>query len=275
MKETWFPRLEENKGWKFGFSRFISFLVQALQNRPRIRKLLNPILKRAPIVFSFQGKALRTFTIDWCRDDEVLELAEQVEASTLLFLQTDLRPDLIFDVGASCGISTHILFAQAPTAKVIAYEPRPQAFGRLQRRLKKLPGPHECLQAAVGLHAETVEFQDKGVGTARAHPKEKSFPARVVTLEEGVIFNKDAKLVLKIDIEGEEKNLLPKIVSRLPGSCVILLETHQPLEEVKSYANRSLQAGFQWNLLRYREMPEFGGPFADWILTGPSVRFRL
>ena len=90
-----------------------------------------------------------------------------------------------------------------------------------------------------------------------------------------MIFNKDAKLVLKIDIEGEEKNLLPKIVSRLPGSCVILLETHQPLEEVKSYANRSLQAGFQWNLLRYREMPEFGGPFADWILTGPSVRFRL
>jgi FkbM family methyltransferase len=274
MKETWFRRSEGNKGWKFGFSRPISFLVQALQNRPRIRKLLNPILKRAPIVFSFQGKALRTFTIDWCRDDEVLELAEQVEASTLLFLQTDLRPDLIFDIGASCGISTHILFAQAPTTKVIAYEPRPNAFVRLQRRIQKMPGSHECHQAAVGLHEEKVNLKDKGVGTSPANPDEESFSARMVTLDEKVIFNKDAKLVLKIDIEGEEKNLLPEIVSQLSGRSVILLETHQPLNEVKNYATSSLRAGFSWSLLRYREMPEFGGPFADWILIGPSVRFE-
>lgn len=248
--------------------------MQVLQNRPRIRKLLNPLLKRGPIRFSFQRRVLRSFRIDWSQDDEVLELAEQIEASTLLFLQTDLRPDLILDIGASCGISTHILFAQAPTAKVIAYEPRPQAFGRLQRRMKKLLGSHECHQAAVGLHAETVEFKDKGVGTSRANPNDKSFSARMVTLDEKVIFNKDAKLVLKIDIEGEEKNLLPEIVSQLPGRSVILLETHQPLDEVKNYATSSLKAGFNWNLLRYREMPEFGGPFADWILTGPSVCFQ-
>lgn len=213
--------------------------------------------------------------IDWRRDDEVLELIEQIEASTLLFLQTDLKPDLIFDIGASCGISTHILSVQHPSAKTIAYEPRPDAFVRLQRRMEKLPGSHECHQAAVGLHSETVELKDKGVGTTRANPDDESFSCRMVTLDEKVIIDKDTKLVLKMDIEGEEKSLLPKIIPRLPKSSVILLETHQSLDEVKYYANRSLQAGFQWNLLRYREMPEFGGPFSDWIVKGPSVRFKF
>lgn len=248
--------------------------MQVLQNRPRIRKLLNPLLKRGPIRFSFQRRVLRSFTIDWSQDDEVLELAEQIEVSTLLFLQTDLRPDLILDIGASCGISTLILLAQNPTAKMIAYEPRPNAFVRLQRRIQKMPGPHECHQAAVGLHEEKVNLKDKGVGTSPANPDEESFSARMVTLDEKVIFNKDAKLVLKIDIEGEEKNLLPEIVSQLSERSVILLETHQPLNEVKNYATSSLKAGFSWSLLRYREMPEFGGPFADWILIGPSVRFE-
>lgn len=203
-----------------------------------------------------------------------MELAEQIEASTLLFLQTDLRPDLIFDIGASCGISTHILSAQLPSAKIIAYEPRLDAFVRLQRRMKKLPGSHECHQAAVGTRAQKVELKDKGVGTSRANPNEGSFSVRMVTLDKKEIFNMEAKLVLKIDIEGEEKSILPKIAPHLPKRSVILLETHQSLDEVRNYAGSSLQAGFKWNLLRYREMPEFGGPFADWIVTGASVRFE-
>ena len=262
-----------NKGWKFEFASPVPMLLKKLRNRPRLRRLFNPFLKNLPIRFSFRNRHLRPFVIDWRKDDEVLELAEQIEASTLLYLQTDLRPDLIFDIGASCGISTHILVAQHPSGKVIAYEPRPDAFGRLQHRMKKLPGFHECHQAAVGLHAESVELKEKGVGTSRANRDEESFAARMVKLDEKVVFNKDAKLVLKIDIEGEEKSLLPKLAPQLPKSSVILLETHQPLNEVKNYATNSLEAGFQWNLLRYREMPEFGGPFADWILTGSSVRF--
>jgi FkbM family methyltransferase len=245
-----------------------------LRNRPRLRRLLNPFLNLVPIKLSYGKQPLKTLVIDWRQDDEVLELNEQIEASTLLFLQTDLRPDLIFDIGASCGISTHILSAQHPSAKIIAYEPRPNAFFRLQRRMKKLPGSHECHQAAVGARAQKVNFKDKGVGTSRAKPNEGSFPVRMVTLDEKVIFNMEAKLVLKIDIEGEEKNILPKIAPHLPKSSVILLETHQSLDEVRKFAGSSLQAGFQWNLLRYREMPEFGGPFADWIVTGTSVRFK-
>lgn len=213
--------------------------------------------------------------IDWRQDDEVLELIEQIEASTLLFLQTDLKPDLIFDIGASCGISTHILSAQHPSAKTIAYEPRPDAFVRLQRRMNKLFGSHECHQAAVGLHAEIVELKDKGVGTSRANTDDESFTARMAALDEEVIFDKNAKLVLKIDVEGEEKSLLPKIAPQLSKSSVILIETHQSLDEIKNYAYNSLQEGFQWNLLRYREMPEFGGPFADWIVTGPLALFEF
>ena len=248
--------------------------MKKLRNRPRLRRLLNPFLSLVPIRLSFRKQLLTPLAIDWRQADEVLELTEQIEASALLFLQTTLRPNLIIDIGASCGISTHILSAQHTSAKIIAYEPRPDAFVRLQQRIKKLPGSHECHQAAVGLHTETVELKNKGVGTSRANPDDESFPARMVTLDKKVIFDKNAKLVLKIDIEGEEKNLLPTIAPQIPKSSVILLETHQSLDEVRNYADRSLQAGFHWNLLRYREMPEFGGPFADWIVTGASVRFE-
>lgn len=191
-----------------------------------------------------------------------------------MFLHLEVKPDFIFDLGASSGISTHILFVQNPETKIIAYEPRPEAFLRLQQRMKKLPGSHECHQAAVGNVSENVGFKDKGIGTSRAKAEEDSFPARIVPLDAKMKFNRDTKLVLKMDIEGEEKQILPRIVPLLPQKTVILLETHHPLDEVKSYARDSLEAGFQWNLLRYREIPAYGGPFADWIVTSPDIPLK-
>lgn len=273
MESLWYKKnVSENTRLKI--TQPLPFLLRKIQDRPRVINLLKYFLNRFPITFSYQNTKLKPLFLNWKYSDEIFELREQIETSTLLFLNTNVKPDFIFDFGASCGISTHILFAQNPKAKVFAYEPRPSVFPRLQQRMEKMAGSHECHQTAVGLHTEQVEFKDRGVGTSRANPDEKSFSVRMVTLDQKMIFDRDAKLVLKMDIEGEEKNLLPFIVPLLPESSVILLETHQPFDQVKEFAKSSLEAGFQWKLLRYREMPEYGGPFADWIVTGPTVRFE-
>jgi FkbM family methyltransferase len=275
MKKEWFQKAKSSQNSKFRFRLPIIFLVKKLQNRPGLRNVLGPVLRRIPIPFSFKHKTMRPLSIEWRLEDELLELVEQMEASTLLFLQTDLRPDIIFDLGASCGISTHFLSAQHQAARLIAYEPRPKAFARLQSRLQKLPGSHVAHLAAVGTRSGVIALKDQGVGTGLADQEEGSFTSTLVTLNEAVISDRTKKVVLKIDVEGGEKDLLPWVVSRLPEQSVILLETHQALDEVESYACSSLSAGFRWTLLRYREMPEYGGPFADWILTGPMVQFRF
>ena len=275
MKKPWFREAESGQNPKLRFGFPIPALVKKLQNRPRFRNMLGPFLQKIPISIAFQKTTLRPLSMDWRQDDELLELVEQMEASTLLFLQTDLKPDVIFDLGASCGISTHILSAQHPAAETVAYEPRPKAFARLQSRIQNLPGSHEVHLAAVGTSSGVISLKDQGVGTGATHQNEGSFTAPLVTLNEAIISDSAKKVLLKIDVEGGEKDLLPWVVSRLPGPSVILLETHQPLDDVESYAQSSLRAGFRWTLLRYRSMPEYGGPFADWILTSPMVNFRF
>lgn len=271
MKKSWFQKQADVNSNKFHIPFYARSLIQSLRNRPSIRKNLSHVLKKIPITLKYESKILSKIYIDWERNDEIAEMSEQIESSSLLFLNTDLMPTSIFDIGASCGISTQILASQNPKSEITAFEPRPEAFLRLAKRVEKIKGNKVIHNAAVGLKRGVTSFKDSGVGTRRSKNDKDSFDANVMPIDKQKLSAAQNGLLLKIDIEGDEKILLPKIAGVLPAKTVLLLETHQPLAEVKDYASELLQLGFQWKLIRYRENPEYGGPFADWLVAGPGV----
>ncbi len=258
---------------KFQISPLVKILIRSLRNHPSIRNEISPLLKKVPICLNYKSKVLTKIYIDWEKNDEIAEVFEQIESSALLFLNTSLRPDLVMDIGASCGISTQILASQSPHAEIFAYEPRPDAFCRLKKRASQIQGNKHFHNTAVGLQKQVVAFNESGLGTKRSNKKSDSFAANVVPIDEKIISSAKHGLLLKIDIEGDEKLLLPSLMPVLPKKSVVLLETHHPLKEVETYALDSFKLGYRWHMIRYRELPSYGGPFADWLITGPSVIF--
>jgi FkbM family methyltransferase len=208
--------------------------------------------------------------IDWRYDDELLELAEAIDASHLLFLHMDFSPRLVIDIGASCGISSFLLLAQASGGTMVSYEPRPDAFERLERRMRPFRQRVRPLPLAVSSTDGALQFVDRGVGTARGSGV-GGFRAQTVgvaAIARGLV----DELVVKIDIEGGEGELLPLLAPHLPARSILLVETHHDLDCVRVYSQAMRDRGFRWKLLRHRDLPEYGGPFLDWMVLGPGIQ---
>lgn len=245
-------------------------LLRALQSHPSIRRRFQKLLNRIP----FNASKVQPLFIDWTLDDEVLEMIEQFEVSQLRFSHTDLEPEMIIDVGASCGLSSHTLLSQAPAAKLRAFEPRPDAVRRWLRRMQRLGDKAEIRQAAVGAIDGLATFHEAGVGSSTITARREGSSVPVVSIDQLISEAAAAGLILKIDVEGAERDLLPRWAPLLGKRSVLLVETHHPLSEVQSYSEPLRERGFRWSLLRLREMPQYGGPFADWLVLGPEIRFR-
>lgn len=59
-------------------------------------------------------------------------------------------------------------------------------------------------------------------------------------------------LIIKMDIEGSEIELFPQLVSVLPNTCAIFLETHHGLESLDPIKKEFLKFGFSFEVLRAR-----------------------
>jgi FkbM family methyltransferase len=248
------------------------YLLNVLKNRPNLRKVIGKVINKIPIHIVYKGKVLGRLSLDWVKDDEILELEEQALISPLSFIHTDASPNMIFDIGASCGISTTILSIQKPSARIRAYEPRGDAFVRLEKRLGQLRGDHHCYHAALDLREGSVRLQDHGVGTSFSANNEKTFSVQTLAIDKEVSFPCSMEVLIKIDVEGAEARLLPQILPKLNSRSVLLLETHHPLSVVQGYAQPFLSNGFVWNQVRYRDLPEYGGPFSDWLIIGKDIK---
>jgi hypothetical protein len=65
------------------------------------------------------------------------------------------------------------------------------------------------------------------------------------------------RLLLKMDVEGEERKVLPHMIARLPNQCAIFLEIHGGQEAWDEISQSLLDVGFQNRISRERI------PFAD------------
>jgi FkbM family methyltransferase len=177
--------------------------------------------------------------------------------------QTPCDCEVFVDCGAFRGISTVYLQDQVRADATIAIEPQQQNFERLSRRLQVHLPAVKAVNAALGVTSGEVFFAGEGVG---GRISEEGIRTRVVGLDDLPELGKAQCLLLKMDVEGAEKDLLPALLPLLPKKCVILLETHYPEHEARQMLRVYEDSGFSVVLLRKRADFEAGVDFIDWEL---------
>lgn len=180
-------------------------------------------------------------------------------------------PDLVIDCGAFCGMFSLLAYAHWPHARFLAIEPQPHNFSRVTGNFTLNRVPAQALAAAVGTRDGTTNFSGDGFGGhVTSEPDRGAITVRVVSLARLLRENKPHRLLLKLDVEGAEREVLPDILPLLPPDTVIFLETHHPEEESQGYLRPCLAAGFTHELIRNRLAPGEPTLFLERMLVRQS-----
>lgn len=138
---------------------------------------------------------------------------------------TPAAGELVFDLGANCGVSTHYL-AQAvgPTGRVVAFEPDPDNFTLLERNVA-LHGLTNVVpvRKAIGARTERRAFNTegalgsgftdvvpRGAGGARAM-------VDVISFADACEFAGSVPSFVKMDVEGAEVEIVDALPEFLRG----------------------------------------------------------
>jgi FkbM family methyltransferase len=138
------------------------------------------------------------------------------------------RP-LIVDAGANIGASSVFFAMVFPESRIVAVEPEPANFALLCANVEKLDVC--CLQAAVASHAGRTRLVDPGRG-AWAYRTEASGPGlEVPQITLSQIFQDHCQppyypFLVKIDIEGGEKDLFQADTDWVQNTAVVIVELH-------------------------------------------------
>jgi FkbM family methyltransferase len=167
-------------------------------------------------------------------------LSGRVESEVQAVLIEHLRPGGTFvDVGASVGFFSLLAGRLVgPDGLVLAFEPQPDAASSLWRnaRLNNL-SMVEVVEAAVG--SLSGEGLLRGIGKATAHmvddAKRGALSVKITTLDERVGERPKTPVVVKIDVEGLERDVLAGMGRLLDSfSPVLVVETHGTAAEVRA-----------------------------------------
>lgn len=143
---------------------------------------------------------------------------------------------LIIDCGANIGISVLEWKSRWPMARVICFEPDPDAFRLLQMNIERndVPGV-KCIHAALADYdGHCTLFGDLGSGAdARGNSIQKAWGDRPGSSSIEVTCRRLSPLLdtpvafLKIDIEGSEESVLRETASRLDQVDAMYVEIHE------------------------------------------------
>ena len=236
--------------------KFVLALAGLARHRPfgdnspyaRLGRMLTPGM--APRVTAAGGQRI---SINLSRLEEPMIFEEIFVDHTYPIEKVPFNPDLVVDCGAFCGMFSLLALSRFPTARFVAFEPEPHNFSRLSRNLALNDAHVEAIAAAVGTSDGTVQFSGAGFGGhMTAGGESNAITVRLLSLARQLREWQPARLVLKLDVEGAEREILPDILPLLPPQTVIFLETHHEEAECQRYLQPFLAAGFTHQLVRNR-----------------------
>ncbi len=175
---------------------------------------------------------------------------EQVFVNRDYAFEVDRAPACIVDAGANIGLATIYFANRFPEARIIAIEPERDNFALLQANLAPYPRAVP-LQAALWHRNGQIRLMDPGLGSwgftteaieqGVSGPHQTRHTVRAVTvdriLEE---FDLERIDILKIDIEGAEKEVFGDSSAWIDRVDAIIIELH---ERYKKGCNRSFYCG--------------------------------
>jgi len=133
----------------------------------------------------------------------------------------------IVDLGANVGLTTLFFTQFFPKARYVCVEPNPANAAVLRRNLACLGSRAEVIEAAVADRSGQVLFDDSGQSYAGHIADETCRMVRSCTLDEVVTAcGLDRIDLLKIDIEGAERDVLHGAPACLEKVGVMIIELH-------------------------------------------------
>ena len=165
-------------------------------------------------------------------------------------------PDAIIDCGAFEGYFSLLAASRFPGVPIIAFEPDRRNLEGLNANAKRNYLAIDIRAAAVSTMDGTASFAGGGCGGRLASPAAESIVVPVLDLRRLLSELKAERLLLKLDIEGEEATLLPAILPVLPMQSAIFFEWHHSSEEYQSMVSLLAEHGFATSLTRQNRVDD-------------------
>jgi FkbM family methyltransferase len=193
---------------------------------------------------------------------------DQVFVEQQYRLEFSLEPNFIVDAGANVGFSSAYFAMQYPRAKIVALEPEPSNFVQLKKNVGALKNV-TCVQAALWSDTSRLCIQDP---SAQSHAFRVQVASSVdsnvqfmqaVTIDE-IMRNHGVETIdlLKIDIEGAEKEVFSDPTKWIDRVRVIMIELH---DNIKPGCSKTF-----WNALRDRDFTQYlNGEITTVLLGSP------
>ena len=172
------------------------------------------------------GKRLLISPTDW---SQTIVYEELFVYSGYDLSQVPFQPDHIVDCGGHIGMFALLASAAFPQAAVTVFEPNPQNFEYLRRSRDANGLSWDCRMSAVAAAAGQAHLEIYNSHSARLTTG-RGVPTVLISLREFVSSLSPGRLILKIDVEGEERAMWPGLVPSLPPETVVFFETHHGAE---------------------------------------------
>ena len=140
------------------------------------------------------------------------------------------RPKTIIDLGANIGVTSLFMASQYSSAKIVAVEPHPESAALLRHNLGCLGQRVRVWEAAVSDHTgqARLNLANEAYNASLLRESAKHVQVRAVSMEEILEKEQISRIdILKIDIEGAEKNLLAHSPLWLRKVDFMMIEMHE------------------------------------------------
>ena len=233
--------------------------------RGRLRLFVLTLELGARWILSRPSSRLRQIRLRWLEGPRTFAVSDFGELQVLRDIALDeeyavagVEPATILDLGANIGIGAAWFRGRYPQAHIVAVEPDPDSFAKLERNLGSDPNV-TLVNAAVGRESgEVTLFRPAGYSIAssvsNARPGGEAVRVRACTIDELCSEHGLERLdLVKLDVEGAELDALEGF-GRLDAVGTMVGEVHPPLLDREPEAFFERLQGF--DVERLSESPE-------------------
>lgn len=171
----------------------------------------------------------------------------------------DIRPKVIVDAGANVGYASVYFANRYPEARIIAIEPERSNAELLRRNVGPYP-QIEVIEAAVWYERGTLMLEDGGNSSA-FHVREGDGGVPALTIPDIMTrAGTDRIDILKIDVEGAEKEIFTSRPPWLGNVGILMIELHDRFKPGCSKAVYAALLEHDFRELRHQS--------ANWFVSG-------
>ena len=220
--------------------------------------LVFPPFLRNQFLFSLRTRKVVRLRIesyyDWAT---VIEIFGRREYDTFRFaIHSDIEKHLkalaetsaalILDLGANIGVASNYFAQSYPEAVIVAVEPSSKNLQLLKTNTKKIQGV-KVVHGAVGASSGQVDLFDSGSGNNAfrtfGDESQKSETVDCFSIQDLIAAHPNSTpFMVKIDIEGAEKNLFGSNTDWIDDFKVIVVETHDWMLPGQAVSSKLLAA---------------------------------